>query len=87
MGVPGPKSKLSTRAPTQMGRRETVHERGKRQPKKGKHAAFVLPRAQVGCACSRGVTSVREGEREGSSANPFSRTTNLLVREPWTFLL
>ena len=45
----------------QMGRRETEHEGGKRQAK-GKPAAFVLPCAQVGCACSRGVTSVREGE-------------------------
>jgi hypothetical protein len=31
---------------------------------KGKPAAFVLPCAQVGCACSKGVTSVRVGERE-----------------------
>jgi hypothetical protein len=29
---------------------------------KGKPATFVLSCAQVGCACSRGVTSVREGE-------------------------
>jgi hypothetical protein len=70
-----------------MGRRETEHEGGKRQPKKGKPAAFVLPCAQLGCACSREVTSVREGEREGPSASPFSRVANLLVREPWTFLL
>jgi hypothetical protein len=34
---------------------------------KGKPAAFVLSCAQVGCACSRGVTSVRVGEREGGS--------------------
>jgi hypothetical protein len=62
-GVPGPTSKLSPRVPAQMGRREAEHEGGKRQ-EKGKPAAFVLPCAQVGCACSRGVTSVREGERE-----------------------
>jgi hypothetical protein len=31
-GVPGPTSKLSPRAPAQMGRRETERERGKRQP-------------------------------------------------------
>jgi hypothetical protein len=31
---------------------------------KGKPATFVLSCAQVGCACSRGVTSVRVGERE-----------------------
>jgi hypothetical protein len=69
-----------------MGRREMEHEGGKKQAK-GKPAAFVLPCAQVGCACSRGVTSVREGERERPSANPFSHAANLLVREPWTFLL
>jgi hypothetical protein len=63
-----------------MGRRETEHEGGKKQAK-GKPAAFVLPCAQVGCACSRGVTSVREGEREGErpSASLFSRAANILV--------
>jgi hypothetical protein len=30
-GVPGPTSKLSPRVPTQMGRRETEHERGRRE--------------------------------------------------------
>jgi hypothetical protein len=62
-GVLGSTSKLSPRVPAQMGRRETEHEGGKKQAK-GKPAAFVLPCAQVGCACSRGVTSVRTGERE-----------------------
>jgi hypothetical protein len=65
--------------------------KGGRDRQKGKPVAFVLSCAQVGCACSRGVTSVREGEREREgerpSASPFSRTANLLVREPWTFLL
>jgi hypothetical protein len=32
-GVPGPTSKLSPRAPVQMGRRETEHEGGKEQAK------------------------------------------------------
>jgi hypothetical protein len=82
-GVPGPTSKLSPRVPAQMGRRETEHEM-----EKGKPAAFVLSCAQVGCACSRGVTSVRVGERAGAlCVGPFSHATNLLVREPWTFLL
>jgi hypothetical protein len=40
-GVPGPTSKLSLRAPAQMGRRETEHEGGKKQAK-GKPAASVL---------------------------------------------
>jgi hypothetical protein len=69
-----------------MGRRETEHEGGKKQAK-GKPAAFMFPCAQVGCACSSGVTSVREGERERLAGSPFSRAANLLVREPSTFLL
>jgi hypothetical protein len=74
-GVPGPTSKLSPCVPAQMGWRETEHEGGKKQAK-GKPATFVLSCAQVGCACSRGVTSVRVGERErdcppaGSPARP-----------------
>jgi hypothetical protein len=49
-----------------MGRRETEHEGGKKQAK-GKPAAFVLPCAQVGCACSRGLQAFaweRERGRE-----------------------
>ena len=69
-----------------MGRREAEHEGGKKQAK-GKPAAFVLPCAQVGCACSRGLqASAWERERD-LCAVPFSRAANLLVREPWTFLL
>jgi hypothetical protein len=70
-----------------MGWRETEHEGGKKQAK-GKPMAFVLPCAQVGCAYSRGVTIVHVGERGGAlCVGPFSRAANLLVREPWTFLL
>jgi hypothetical protein len=54
LGVPGPTSKLSPRVPAQMGRRETEHWGGREQAK-GNPAAFVLPRAQVECACSRGL--------------------------------
>jgi hypothetical protein len=36
--------------------------KGGEKQQKGKPAAFVLPCAQVRCACSRGVTSVRVGE-------------------------
>jgi hypothetical protein len=83
-------SKLSPRVPAQMGRREAKHEGGKKQAK-GKPAAFVLPCAQVGCACSRGLqVSAWERERERARAlcaGPSSRAANLLVREPWTFLL
>jgi hypothetical protein len=67
-GVPGPTSKLSPRAPAQMGRRETEREGG-RKPEGGRHKRgnplpSWLSRAQVGCACSRGLqASVREGAR------------------------
>jgi hypothetical protein len=49
-----------------MGRRETEHE-GEKKQAKGKPAAFMLPYAQVGCACSRGLQAFvweRERERE-----------------------
>jgi hypothetical protein len=66
-GVPGPTSELSLHVPAQMGRRDTEHEGGKKQAK-GKPAAFVLPCAQVGCACSRGLqASAWERERESES--------------------
>jgi hypothetical protein len=46
-GVPGPTSKLSLRAPVQIGWRETGHEGGKPRLR-------VILR-QSGCACSRGL--------------------------------
>jgi hypothetical protein len=85
-GVPGPTSELSSRVPAQMGRRETEHEGG-RKPAKGKPAAFVLPCAQVGCACSRGLQASAWERARDLRVGPFSRAANLLVREPWTFLL
>jgi hypothetical protein len=71
-----------------MGRREAEREGGKKQAK-GKPTAFVLPCAQVGCACSRGLQAFAwERERAGAlCVGLFSRAANLLVREPWTFLL
>jgi hypothetical protein len=58
---------------------------------KGKTVAFVLSCAQGGCACNRGLQAFAwERERERARAlcvGPFSRAANLLVREPWTFLL
>jgi hypothetical protein len=57
-GVPGPTSKLSSRAPAQMGRRETEREGGKPEGdrrKRGNPQPSCLSRAQVGCACSRGL--------------------------------
>jgi hypothetical protein len=53
-----------------MGQRETKHEGGKKQAK-GKPATFVLPCAQVGCACSRGLQA-SAWEREGAlGAGPY----------------
>jgi hypothetical protein len=57
-GVPGPTSKLSLRAPTQMGWRKTEH--------KGENRGFVLSCARVG-ALAVGVTSVRGGGGGGES--------------------
>jgi hypothetical protein len=67
-GVPGPTSKLSPRAPAQMGRRETEREGGRKpegdRRKRGNPRPLCLSRAQVGCACSRGLqASAREGAR------------------------
>jgi hypothetical protein len=67
-GVPGPTSKLSPRAPAQMGRRETEREGGKKPEedgrKRGNPRPSCLSRAQVGCACSRGLqASTWEGAR------------------------
>jgi hypothetical protein len=79
-GVPGPTSKLSLRAPAQMGRRETEH-------KEGENRGFVLSCAQGGCACSRGLQAfAREREREPVHQPVLSRG-HLPVRGPWTFLL
>jgi hypothetical protein len=87
-GVPGPTSKLSPRVPAQMGRRETEHEGGKGdRHKRGKPAAFVLSCAQVGCACSRGLQASAWERARDLRVGPFSRATNLPLREPWTFLL
>jgi hypothetical protein len=65
-GIPGPASKLSLRAPAQMGRRETEREGGKKpegdRRKRGNPRPSCLSHAQVGCACSRGLqASTREG--------------------------
>jgi hypothetical protein len=67
-GVLGPTSKLSPRAPSQMGRRETEREGGKKpegdRRKRGNPRPSCLSRAQVGCASSRGLqASTREGAR------------------------
>jgi hypothetical protein len=65
--------KMSARAPAQMGRRETEREGGETggRSERGREVEIPQPscssRAQVGCACSRGLqASTREGERAAS---------------------
>jgi hypothetical protein len=60
--------------------------KGEENRQRGKPAAFVLPCAQVGCACSRGLQA-SAWERESLMRRPVPRAANLLVREPYTFLL
>jgi hypothetical protein len=49
--------------------------------------AFVLSCAQGGYACSRGLQAFAWERERALRIGPFSRVANLLVREPWTFLL
>jgi hypothetical protein len=89
-GVPGPTSKLSPRAPAQMGRRETEHEGGiqrRETGRKGKPVAFMLSCAQVGCACSRGLQASAEERARDSTRRPILPRGQPSVRGPWSFLL
>jgi hypothetical protein len=70
---------MSSRAPAQMGRGETEREGGKKVARAREREREVeiprpscLSRAQVGCACSRGLqASTREGsEQPHASACP-----------------
>jgi hypothetical protein len=83
-GVPGPTSKLSLRAPAQMGRRETEREGGRKpegdRRKRVNSRPSCLSCAQVGCACSRGLqASTREGASGLRERRPvLPRAANLL---------
>jgi hypothetical protein len=86
-GVPGSTSEMSSRAPAQMDRREAEHEGGKRRPETGVREVEIprpscSSRAQVGCACSRGLqASTRERERAASRerlSRPRPRAANPL---------
>jgi hypothetical protein len=66
---------MSPRAPAQMGRREMEREGEKRQPEREREVEIPRPsclsRAQVGCACSRGLqASTGERERAASRERP-----------------
>jgi hypothetical protein len=76
-GVPEPTSEVSLRAPAQMGRGEAEREGGKaRWPEMGVREVEIprpscSSRAQVGCACSRGLqASTRGKERVASRERP-----------------
>jgi hypothetical protein len=75
--------------PRWVGARRSTKGGGKKQAKgETRGLCFPAPRAD-GCACSRGLQA-SAWERERARAlcvGPFSRAANLLVREPWTFLL
>jgi hypothetical protein len=67
-GVPGPTSKLSSRAPAQMGRRETEHEGGKSRRETGvkgeTHGLHVCPTPRSGALVVGGYKRPRGRERE-----------------------
>jgi hypothetical protein len=87
-GVPGPTSKLSPRVPAQMGRRETEHEGGKRETgKRGNPWPSCCLAPRSGALAVGGYKRPRGRERGTLRVAPSSHAANLLVREPWTFLL
>jgi hypothetical protein len=74
-GVPGPTSKLSMRAPAQMGWRETEHKGG------GNHG-LVLSCARVGALAVGGYKRSRGRKRESLFVSPSYRATTLLYEGP-----
>jgi hypothetical protein len=71
-GVPGPTSKLSPRAPAQMGRRETKHEGGKQgDRRKGETRGLrVCPPPRSGALAVGGYKRPRGREREACTRRP-----------------
>jgi hypothetical protein len=67
-GVPGPTSKLSPRAPAQMGRRETEREGGRSRWETGvkgeTHGLCVCPAPRSGALAVGGYKRPRGRERE-----------------------
>jgi hypothetical protein len=75
--------RMSSRAPAQMGRREAEREGGKEGVREVEISwPSCSSRAQVGCACSRGLQAFHAGgsERPHASASPvlFPARPNLL---------
>jgi hypothetical protein len=80
----GPRGSLDRRVncrrvsqPRWVGARRST--KGGREQAKGKPMAFVLPCAQVGCACSRGLQASAWERARDLRVGPFSRAANLLV--------
>jgi hypothetical protein len=77
-GVPEPTSEVSLHAPAQMGRREVEREGGKaRWPEMGVREVEIprpscSSRAQVGCACSRGLQASTRGKERVASRERLS---------------
>jgi hypothetical protein len=87
-GVPEPTSEVLLRAPAQMGRHEAEREGGEaRWPEMGVREVEIprpscSSRAQVGCACSRGLQASTRGKERVASrerpSRPRPRAANLL---------
>jgi hypothetical protein len=88
--VPGPTSKLSPRAPAQMGRRETEREGGKPEGdrRKGETRGLrVCPAPRSGALAVGGYKRLRGREREAYARRPVPPCGQPSVRVPWPFLL
>jgi hypothetical protein len=83
---------MSPCAPAQMGQREAEREGGKEGVREVEiPRPSCLSRAQVGCACSRGLQAFHAGEGASGlmrapvpSSSPRGQPS---VRGPWSFLL
>jgi hypothetical protein len=74
-GVPRPTSKLSSRVPAQMGRREAEHEGG-RNSKRGNPWPSCCPTPRSGALAVGGLqASARESERDCPPARSPARPT------------
>jgi hypothetical protein len=90
-GVPGPTSKLSPRAPAQMGRARDGARRGKNQREtdvKGETRGLrVCPAPRSGALAVGGYKCPRGREREACTRRPVLPARPTLRKRAWTFLL